>query len=119
MVDGVAQKPIEGVSMAYTFDKANAGTPSKRDTQYFEILGNRGIYNKGWYACTTPPVPQWLRGAATKMPDVLNGYQWELYNLDEDYSQANDLAAKEPEKLREMQELFLVEAAKYDVFPTR
>ena len=116
MVDGVAQKPIEGVSMAYTFDKANTDTLSKRDTQYFEMFGNRGIYNKGWYACTTPPAPPWLMGQA-KMPDVLNGYKWELYNLDEDYSQANDLAATQPDKLREMQELFLVEAAKYNVFP--
>jgi arylsulfatase len=116
MVDGIAQKPIEGVSMDYTFDKANANAPSMRDTQYFEMFGNRGIYNKGWYACTTPPAPPWLMGQA-KMPDVLNGYKWELYNLEEDYSQANDLAAAQPDKLREMQELFLVEAAKYNVFP--
>jgi arylsulfatase len=116
MVNGVAQKPIEGVSMTYTFDKANADAPSKRDTQYFEMFGNRGIYHKGWYACTTPPAPPWLMGTA-KMPDVLNGYKWELYNLTEDYSQANDLAAAQPDKLREMQELFLVEAARYQVFP--
>ena len=116
MVNGVAQKPIEGVSMTYTFDKANADAPSKRDTQYFEMFGNRGIYHEGWYACTTPPAPPWLMGTA-KMPDVLNGYKWELYNLTEDYSQANDLAAAQPDKLREMQELFLVEAARYQVFP--
>ncbi len=116
MVNGIAQKPIEGVSMAYTFDKANADAPSKRDTQYFEMFGNRGIYHEGWYACTTPPAPPWLMGTA-KMPDVLNGYNWELYNLTEDYSQANDLAAKMPDKLREMQELFLVQAARYQVFP--
>jgi arylsulfatase A-like enzyme len=116
MVNGVAQKPIEGVSMAYTFDKANADAPSKRDTQYFEMFGNRGIYHDGWYACTTPPAGPWLMGL-TKMPDVLNGYKWELYNVAEDYSQANDLAAKNPDKLRELQELFLVEAAKYNVFP--
>jgi arylsulfatase len=116
MVDGVAQKPIEGVSMTYTFDKANADAPSTRDTQYFEMFGNRGIYHDGWYACTTPPAPPWLMGLA-KMPDVVNGYKWELYNLIEDYSQNNDLAAKMPDKLREMQELFLVEAAKYNVFP--
>ncbi len=116
MVNGIAQKPIEGVSMTYTFDKANADAPSTRDTQYFEMFGNRGIYHDGWYACTTPPAPPWLMGT-TKMPDVLNGYTWELYNLTEDYSQANDLAAKMPDKLREMQELFLVEAARYQVFP--
>jgi arylsulfatase len=116
MVNGIAQKPIEGVSMTYTFDKENAGAPSKRDTQYFEMFGNRGIYHKGWYACTTPPAPPWLMGQA-KMPDVVNGYKWELYNLDEDYSQANDLAAAQPDKLRALQELFLVQAARYQVFP--
>ena len=101
MVNGVAQKPIEGVSMAYTWDKANADAPSTRDTQYFEMFGNRAIYHDGWYACTTPPAPPWLMGM-TKMPDVVNGYKWELYNLAEDYSQANDLAAKMPDKLREI-----------------
>jgi len=116
MVNGIAQKPIEGVSMAYTFDKANADAPSKRDTQYFEMFGNRAIYHDGWIACTTPPAPPWLMGT-TKMPDVINGYKWELYNIAEDYSEDNDLAAKMPDKLREMQELFLVEASKYDVFP--
>jgi arylsulfatase len=116
MVNGVAQKPIEGVSMDYTFDKANADAPSKRETQYFEMFGNRGIYHDGWYACTTPPAGPWLMGLG-KMPDVLNGYKWELYNVAEDYSQANDLAAQNPDKLRELQELFLVEAAKYNVFP--
>jgi arylsulfatase len=116
MVNGIAQKPIEGVSMTYTFDKENADAPSKRDTQYFEMFGNRGIYHKGWYACTTPPAPPWLMGQA-KLPDVVTGYQWELYNLDEDYSQANDLAAAQPDKLRELQELFLVQAARYQVFP--
>jgi arylsulfatase len=116
MLDGIAQKPIEGVSMVYTFDQANAAAPSTRKTQYFEMMGNRGIYHEGWYACTTPPQPPWLMGLA-KMPDVVNGYQWELYNLKEDFSQFNDLAAKMPDKLRELQELFLVEAAKYQVFP--
>jgi arylsulfatase len=116
MVNGIAQKPIEGISMAYTFDKASADAPSRRDTQYFEMFGNRGMYHDGWYACTTPPAPPWLMGT-TKMPDVVNGYKWELYNLDEDYSQANDLAAAQPDKLRELQELFLVEAARYNVFP--
>jgi arylsulfatase A-like enzyme len=116
MVNGVAQKPIEGVSMAYTWDKANANAPSTRTTQYFEMLGNRAIYHDGWIASTTPPLAPWLLGLG-KMPDVVNGYNWELYNLNEDYSQNNDLAAKMPDKLREMKELFLVEAAKYNVFP--
>ncbi len=116
MVNGVAQKPIEGVSMAYTWDKANADAPSARQTQYFEMFGNRGIYHEGWYACTTPPAAPWLMGTQA-MPEVVNGYTWELYNLEEDFSQANDLAATNPDKLRELQQLFLLEAAKYDVFP--
>jgi hypothetical protein len=116
MVNGVAQKPIEGVSMAYTWDKANANAPSKRDTQYFEMFGNRAIYHDGWIAATTPPQPPWLMGTV-KMPGVLDGYNWELYNIAEDYSEDNDLAAKMPDKLHEMQQLFLVEAEKYDVFP--
>ena len=116
MVNGVAQKPIEGVSMAYTWDKANANAPSKRETQYFEMFGNRAIYHDGWIAATPPPQPPWLMGTA-KMPEVLNGYKWELYNIADDYSENNDLSAKNPDKLRELQELFLVEAAKYNVFP--
>ncbi len=116
MVNGIAQKPIEGVSMTYTFDKANANVPSARTTQYFEMFGNRAIYHDGWIATTTPPAPSWLLGL-TKMPNVINGYKWELYNIAEDYSEYNDLAAKMPDKLREMQELFLVEASKYNVFP--
>jgi len=115
MVNGIAQRPIEGVSMAYTFDKANANAASKRQTQYFEMFGNRAIYHDGWYACTTPPAAPWLMGTA-KLPEV-NAYKWELYNLAEDFSQNNDLAAKNPGKLRELQALFLKEAAKYSVFP--
>ena len=116
MVNGIAQKPIEGVSMAYTFAKANANAPSTHDTQYFEIMGNRAIYHDGWLAGTTPPQGPWLMGVGT-LPDVVNGYNWELYNIAEDYSQADDLATKMPGKLRELQELFLVEASKYGVFP--
>jgi arylsulfatase A-like enzyme len=116
IVNGIAQKPIEGVSMAYTWDPANAKAPSKRDTQYFEMFGNRAIYHDGWIAATPPPQPPWLLGTA-KMPEVLNGYKWELYNIAEDYSENNDLSAKYPDKLRELQELFLVEAQKYQVFP--
>jgi arylsulfatase len=116
MVDGVGQKPIEGVSMAYTFDKANANAPSTRTTQYFEMVGNRAIYNDGWLAATTPPQPPWDLGLG-KFPNVVNGYKWELYNIAEDYSESNDVAAKMPDRLRNMQELFLVEAQKYNVFP--
>jgi arylsulfatase A-like enzyme len=116
MVNGIAQKPIEGVSMAYTFDQANAKAASTRTTQYFEMLANRAVYHEGWIASTTPPLAPWLLGQG-KMPDVVNGYTWELYNIAEDFSQNNDLAAKMPDKLRDMKELFLVEAAKYNVFP--
>ena len=116
MVNGVGQKPIEGVSMAYTFDKANANAPSTRSTQYFEMVGNRAIYHDGWLAATTPPLPPWDLGLG-KFPNVVNGYTWELYNIAEDYSENNDLAAKMPDRLRNMQELFLVEAQKYNVFP--
>jgi len=114
-VDGIRQKPIEGVSIAYTFDKANASAPSKRTTQYFEMFANRGIYHDGWYAATTPPAPPWLLGTA-KLPDV-DDYKWELYNISEDFSQNNDLAAKYPDKLKELQALFVAEANKYHVFP--
>jgi arylsulfatase A-like enzyme len=116
MVNGIAQRPIEGVSMVYTFDKANANAPSTRTTQYFEMQGLRAIYHDGWIAATAPPQPPWLMGLA-KMPEVVNGYKWELYNISDDYSENNDLSAKYPDKLRDLRELFLVEAAKYNVLP--
>lgn len=116
VVNGIGQQPIQGVSMAYTWNKANANVPSTRPTQYFEMVGNRAIYNKGWIASTTPPSPPWMLSLG-KMPDVVNGYKWELYNIAEDYSQFNDLAERMPDKLREMQELFFAEASKYNVFP--
>ena len=115
LVNGIKQKPIEGVSMAYTFDKANANAPSKHDTQYFEMVGNRAIYHDGWIASTTPPAAPWLL-ATGKLTDV-NDYNWELYHITEDYSQNNDLASKMPDKLKAMQALFLTEAAKYQVLP--
>ncbi len=116
IVDGIAQKPIEGVSMAYTWDKDNANAPSTRTTQYFEMFGDRAIYHDGWIAATTPPAPPWLLGL-TNLPDVLNGYNWELYHIAQDYSENKDLAASMPDKLRELQQTFLVEAEKYNVFP--
>jgi arylsulfatase A-like enzyme len=112
MLNGVAQKPVEGVSMIYTFDDANA--PSRHRTQYFEMLGNRAVYNDGWVAATTPAVPPWVMGQRT--PDVRD-YNWELYNVTSDFSEAHDLAAKEPGKLRELQDLFMAEAARYNVLP--
>jgi hypothetical protein len=114
-VNGIPQKPIEGVSMAYTFDEANAKAPSTHTTQYFEMSCNRGIYHDGWYACTTPFAAPWLL-ATGKLPEV-NDYQWELYDLSQDYSQSDDLKKKFPEKLKELQALFLSEAEKYQVFP--
>ncbi len=112
VLNGVPQKPIEGVSMVYSFDNAKA--PSKRRTQYFEMFANRAIYSDGWVATTTPPVTPWdLFG---KVPDV-DDYQWELYHVAEDFSQAVNLADKEPAKLRALQDLFWVEAAKYNVIP--
>jgi arylsulfatase len=115
-VDGISQKPIEGVSMVYTWDKASATAPSARKTQYFEMFGNRGIYHEGWYANTRPISPPWALGA-TPPTDVMNAYKWELYDLTKDWTQSNDLAASNPAKLKEMQEVFLQEAAKYQVFP--
>jgi len=113
-VDGIKQKPIEGVSMAYTFKKANANAPTTHHTQYFEMISNRGIFQDGWYANTTPPHGPWILNAPLPAPP---DYKWELYNLTEDYSQFNDLAAKMPDKLKEMQKLFDQEAAKYNVLP--
>jgi len=114
-VNGIKQKPIEGVSMAYTFKKANANAPSKHETQYFEMVGNRAIYHDGWIAATTPPEAPWLL-ATGKLTDI-NDYKWELYNIADDYSEDNDLASKMPDKLKELQALFLSEAAKYQVLP--
>ena len=114
-VDGIKQKPIEGVSMDYTFDKSAASAPSKRTTQYFEMFSNRAIYHEGWVACTTPPQPPWAMGTAA-LPPVAD-YKWELYNLNEDFSESNDLAAKMPEKVAEMRKIFDAEAAKYQVYP--
>jgi arylsulfatase len=112
MVSGVTQHPIEGTSMVYTFDNAKAADRVK--TQYFEIFGNSGIYHDGWFAGTTPFRLPWS-GVGTDV-DVLTT-KWELYNIDKDFSQAEDLAVKMPEKLREMQVRFYAEAAKYNVLP--
>lgn len=115
MVNGIAQKPIEGVSMAYTWADANA--PGQRTTQYFEMFGKRAIYHDGWVAATPPLSPPWDLSLAEPPSDVMNAYRWELYNINEDWTQANDLAAKMPDKLRDMQQLFAMEATKYQVFP--
>jgi arylsulfatase len=116
MIDGIKQRPIEGVSMMYTWDKANAAAPTRHTTQYFEMLGNRAIYQDGWVACTTPANLPWAPSTATP-PDVITGYKWELYNVAEDPTQSNDLAAAMPDRLKQMQDLFYSEAKKYDVLP--
>ena len=116
MVNGIKQEPIEGVSMMYTWDKANADAPTRHTTQYFEMLGNRAIYHDGWVAATTPATLPWELSSKPP-PDVITGYNWELYNVQADPTQFNDLAAKMPDKLKEMQDLFYSEAKKYNVLP--
>ena len=115
-INGIKQNPIEGVSMAYTWDKANANATTRHTTQYFEMLGNRAIFHDGWVAATTPATLPWELSTKTP-PDVITGYNWELYNVNEDPTQFNDLAAKMPEKVKELQELFYAEAKKYNVLP--
>jgi arylsulfatase A-like enzyme len=112
VMDGVEQKPLEGTSLVYTFDSASA--PTQHTTQYFELVGNRAIYKDGWMASTTPLRLPWVTTGYEPNPD---DFKWELYNINEDFSQANNLAAKNPEKLKELQDAFDVEAKKYNVYP--
>ncbi|MBK8585880.1 MAG: sulfatase-like hydrolase/transferase [Bacteroidetes bacterium] len=109
VVNGIEQRPIEGTSMMYTFDDAKA--PGRHTTQYFEMFGNRAIYHEGWVARTIHKTP-WGQALNPLDKDV-----WQLFNVNEDFSEANDLAASNPEKLKELQALFLKEAAKYNVLP--
>jgi arylsulfatase A-like enzyme len=111
-MDGVKQKPLEGESFVYTFDNPKA--PTRHTTQYFELVGNRAIYKDGWMASTTPLRLPWVTFGQEPNPD---DFKWELYNINEDFSQANDLAAKNPDKLKELQAAFDVEAKKYNVYP--
>jgi arylsulfatase len=115
-INGIKQIPIEGTSFVYTWDETNANAPTRHTTQYFEMLGNRAIYNNGWVAATTPATLPWELSAKTP-PDVITGYNWELYNVQEDPTQFNDLAGKMPDKLKQMQDLFYSEAKKYNVLP--
>ena len=110
-VNGIPQKPIEGVSMAYSFDAPDA--EGRRTTQYFEMLGNRGIYHDGWLACSRFGVPWLIDG---REGDILDT-PWELYHIDEDFSQAVDLADEHPEKVEELKAIFLEEARTYNVLP--
>ena len=114
-VNGTTQKPIEGVSMAYTFDRANAEAPSERTTQYFEMFGNRALYHDGWIACCRHGRLPWEMQSSASFADDENN--WELYNLQDDWSEAVNLAAENPQKLAELKILFSVEAAKYNVPP--
>jgi arylsulfatase A-like enzyme len=114
-VNGVAQRPIEGVSMTYTWDGADA--PGRRVTQYFEMFGSRAIYHDEWIASAPPVVAPWALSLAAPPTDVMNDFKWELYNMGEDWSQAKDLAAKMPDKLRDMEQRFTMQAEKYQVFP--
>ena len=110
IVNGIEQDPIEGTSLAYTFNEASAEEQHK--VQYFEMFGNRGVYQDGWYARTIHR-PAWLQ----KPLNTLQEDKWELYNTKEDFSLANDLASQNPDKLKEMQALFMKEAEKYHVLP--
>ncbi len=116
MVNGIAQKPIEGVSMAYTFDKANANAPTTHRTQYFEMLADRAIVHDGWMASTKVIRAPWELVGATN-PDPANNVTWELYDLRKDWTQSHDLAADNPKQLKLLEDMFWVEAAKYNVLP--
>ncbi len=110
-VNGIVQKPIEGTSMVYTFDDAQA--KGRRTTQYFELATNRAIYHEGWVACSRYGLPWETLGRG----DGFVKAPWELYHVDEDFSESVDLAAQQPAKLKELQGKFLEEAKKYGVFP--
>jgi arylsulfatase len=111
VVNGIVQKPIEGVSMLYSFEDAKA--PSRRQTQYFELATNRAIYSDGWVACSRYGYPWMTAGRGMDFIDA----PWELYHIRDDFSQAVDLAAQQPGKLQELKAKFLEESKKYDVFP--
>jgi hypothetical protein len=116
MVNGIAQKPIEGVSLAYTFDRANADAPSPHRTQYFEMMGVQGLYNDGWMLSAVPIRPPWeLLGTAIQNPAT--AFKFELYDVRHDWTQYTDVAAANPAKRQEMKDLMFAEFAKYQVLP--
>jgi arylsulfatase A-like enzyme len=115
-VDGIKQRPIEGTSFAYTFDAKNAKAASKHKTQYFEMMGQWALYHEGWILSTKVNRAPWQAFGAAN-PDPLNNQVLELYNLKEDFSQTTDLAAKYPQKVKEMKKMFIAEAKKFQVFP--
>ncbi len=114
-VNGMARRPIEGVSMAYTWDTADA--PDQRVTKYFEMFGSRAIYHDEWVAVAPPVVDPWALSLAPPPTDVMSGFRWQLCSIAEDWSQAKDLAAQMPDKLRDLQQLLTMQAKKYSVFP--
>jgi len=116
MVDGIRQTPIEGTSFAYTFDAANAKAPSRHRTQYFEMMGQWALYHDGWFLSTKVNRAPW-EAFGPANPDPLNNQVLQLFNLNQDFSQSDDLAAKHPDKVRELKEMFVAEANKYQVFP--
>ena len=116
MVDGVGQKPIEGTSLAYTFDKSNADAPTRHRTQYFEMLGLQGLYDDGWMLSAVPVRAPWeLLGKA--ILDPASAYKFELYDIQHDWSQYTDLAEANPAKVKEMTAMMFAEFAKYQVLP--
>jgi len=116
MVDGIGQKPIEGVSLAYTFDKANANASSPHRKQYFEMMGVQGLYDNGWMLSAVPIRAPWDLASAA-MADPATGFKFELYDLSHDWTQNTDLAAKNPVKVQQMRDLMFAEFAKYEVLP--
>jgi arylsulfatase len=115
-VDGTPQAPIEGVSFAYTFDEANAKAPSRHKTQYFEMMGDHALYHEGWMASTKVVRPPWVVAGPVNQ-DPFGKVTWELYDLSKDWTQSEDVAAKHPEKVKELADLFAREARKYQVLP--
>ena len=115
VVDGFKQDPIDGTSMVYTL--ADAKAPGRKSTQYFDNNGSRGIYHDGWYACTFGPLTPWLTVSPGLATWDSNKDVWELYDLTKDFSQADDLATKDPKRLEQMKALFLKEAKENKVFP--
>ncbi len=115
-VDGIKQAPIEGTSFAYTFDKENAKEPSHHKIQYFEMFGQWALYHEGWLLSTKVNRAPWEAFGASN-PDPLNNQVLELYDLNTDFSQSQNIAAQNPDKVKEMKELFIEEAKKYQVFP--
>ena len=111
-VEGIQQEPIHGVSMLYSFNDAKAA--ERHETQYFEMFGNRGIYHKGWTAVTRHKTPWLLVGEKTP---AFDDDVWEVYDTNKDWTQANNLAKQMPEKLHELQRLWLMEATRYNVLP--